>query len=531
MRSEAAAGALALWLAAAAQAPAAGADAERGAGASGAAAGDAAADAAPVAAGGRSSAGPASAIPWLSDSLRAPTGPGGPVRALPPPVETEAIGRTRRDAAGLLPASVTGLAPDAWSEADPAALIRKVGALPGGPLPAARDLATSILLAELDPPDAAEAAQGEALFLARVDALLRMGALAEGQALLERAGATDREAFRRWFDAALLTGDDTRACAALTANPGVSPRLPARIFCLTRGGDWMAAALTLDTGRALGLVSEEEEALLGHFLDPEIHEGLPPPVPPRPMTPLAFRLLDGIGEPPDTRDLPLAFAVADLRPTAGWKARLDAAERLARAGAMDANRLLALYTEGRASASGGVWERVAAVQKLDAALMGGEPGAVAAALPGAWARMQEAGLLVPLAEMLGARLAAVPAEGPAAALALRLGLLSRDPGAAARGRPRPDLPRDAFAWSIARGEALEPPPGALPAALAEGLAEPAGEDAAGAGTAAADALDAALVLAGGREADADDVARALAALRAAGLEDAARRAALQLLLL
>jgi hypothetical protein len=479
---------------------------------------------------------PASAIPWLSDTLRPGGGaPSPPPRAgaLPPDVSVEAIGGPRRAAAGLLPASVTGLPPDAWTGAEVERLIARIAELRPGALPAAGELARLVLLAELDPPRQADDPAAERLFLARVDALLRMGALEEAQGLLERAGAADAQAFRRWFDAALLTGEDARACAALNASPGISPRLPARIFCLSRGGDWMAAALTLDTGRALGLLSEEEDALLGRFLDPELFEGLPSAARPRPMTPLAFRLLDGVGEAPATRDLPLAFAVADLRPVSGWKARLEAGERLARAGAMDANRLLALYTEARPSASGGAWDRAQAIQRLDAALMGGDGAAVAAALPDAWARMEAAGLLLPLARMLGARLAAVPAQGEAAATALRLGLLSDDYAAVARAAARPDAPRDAFAWALARGDAPAEAPEALRgdpmvAALVEGFAAPAEPPAPD--RLAARLLETAGALAPGRDAAPDAVASAIATLRGAGREDAARRAALQLLL-
>ena len=55
----------------------------------------------------------------------------------------------------------------------------------------------------------------------------------------------------------------------------------------------------------------------------------------------------------------VAFAQADMRDNTGWKAQLEAAERLARNGVLDPNQLLGLYTEEKAAASGGVWDRVA----------------------------------------------------------------------------------------------------------------------------------------------------------------------------
>ncbi|WGH78412.1 hypothetical protein [Jannaschia ovalis] len=479
---------------------------------------------------------PASAIPWLSDSL---ANRGAAPRADEPEatpltqtdVTVSSLAGTRRDAVGLLPVALTGLPRETFAGSDPARLEALLRAQPGGALPAIRELVLMLLLAELDGPRAA--ADPDRLFLARIDALLEMGALDQAQALLERAGATDPAAFRRWWDTSLLTGFDTRACDAMAANPGVAPTLPARIFCLVRGGDYPAALLTLDTGRAIGAISAEEDLLLAQFLDPELFEGEPPPPAPRPMTPLAFRLLDGIGETPATRDLPLAFAAADLRPTTGWKAQIEAAERLVRAGTLDPNRLLALYTERRPAASGGVWDRAAAIQRLDTALLSGETDKVADALPEAMARMRDAGLLVAFAELYGARLARLDLPREAAALALRAGLLSESYEAAARGAAPAD-PRDAFAAAIARGEMPSPPPGVLPAAIADGLTgDPPGdlsrlvaEDRLGEAL-----LRTALMLEDGPGSDPQDIADALAFLRSIGLIDTARRAALQLLLL
>ncbi len=480
---------------------------------------------------------PASAIPWLSDSLAAPRPtPTDEPAASPlaaPGVATSTLGAARRDGVGLLAASVAGLPADAVAGSDPARLAALIARQPADALPAMQDLVLAFLLAELEPPRAADA--GDAVFFARVDGLLRLGALDQAQALLERAGTTDAEAFRRWWDTSLLTGFDDRACAAMTANPGVAPTLPARIFCLSRTGDWAAAALTLDTGRALDAISAEDDRLLAHFLDPESFEGEPPPPAPRPMTPLAFRLLDGIGETPPTRGLPLAFAAADLRPTTGWKAQIEAAERLVRARALDPNRLLALYTERRPAASGGVWDRAAAVQAVDMALLAGERDALADALPEAHAAMARAGLLPALAALYGERLARAGLEGEPGALALRLGLLSKAYEEAAQGADPAD-PRDRFAVAVALGAnwGAEVPPGAVPRAVADGLAAPAPDHLArlaAEGRVGEALLEVALTLADGARSDPAAITAALAFLRSIGLEAVARRAALELLLL
>ncbi|GIT91889.1 hypothetical protein JANAI62_23460 [Jannaschia pagri] len=483
---------------------------------------------------------PQSAIPWLSDSITTTD----PVRPTETPAtaitETEItvmpLGQTRRDAVGLLSPALTGLPADTVAASDPARLIDLLMRQPTDALPAMQTLLLRVLLAELDPPRAAT--DPDAWFFARIDALLRFGALDQAQAMLERAGATDKRAFRRWFDTSLLTGFDTRACAAMTANPGVAPTLPARIFCLSRSGDWAAAALTLDTGRAIGAISDEEDALLALFLDPEMFEGAPPPVPPRPMTPLAFRLLDGVGETPDTRDLPLAFAVSDLRATIGWKAQIEAAERLTRVQALDPNRLLSLYTERRPAASGGVWDRAAAVQRLDAALLGGNAEAIAQALPEAMARLADSHLLVTLADLYGARVAQANLTDGVRGHALRLGLLSGDYEAIARRALDDgwDVPPDlAFAAAVATGaDTLPARFGTLPQAVAEGMTGTPPEALL---SLAAEArlgealLETGLLVADRADSDPRAISEAIAFLRAAGLQDSARRLALQILLL
>jgi hypothetical protein len=254
------------------------------------------------------------------------------------------LGAVSPDAAGLLPVSVTGLPKDLWGPTAAADLGRLIRAERADMVPALQALLQRVLLAELEPPFDSD--RRGVLFLARIDKLLDYGALDQAAALIERAGPTaSPEIFRRAFDVALLLGTEDAACRTLHATPSLSPTYPARIFCLARNGDWETAALTLGTARALGFVTEAEDALLSRFLDPVLFEGEPlPPLGPR-MTPLTFRILEAIGEAQPTGPLPRAFAQSDLRSTAGWKAQIEAAERLVRTGAIDAEQLAALYRE------------------------------------------------------------------------------------------------------------------------------------------------------------------------------------------
>jgi hypothetical protein len=481
-----------------------------------------------------------SAIDWLSKTVAmpvvrprrnlgdAPTDP-----ATPPRIETSPLDAPNADAAGVLPPSVTGLPPGLWGSSPTADLIRLIEAAHVEALPAAQDLLYTLLLAELDPPF--DAAGGGRLFLARVDKLLALGALDQARALLDVAGTDTPESFRRWFDIALLLGEEDRACTEMEIRPGIAPTFKARVFCLARNGDWSAAALSLRTGEALGYVSEADSDLMTHFLDPEMFEGEPVAPPPNPMTPLSWRLLEAIGEAPPTNTLPVAFAQADLRGNIGWKARIEAAERLVRLGAAPGNLLWGLYTEGRPAASGGVWDRVSALQALERAMMTGDAREISGALGAVWPLMQAVGLEVPFAELYGARLQDAGLEGDAAWLAFHIGLLSADYEEVAV-EARQTGPRAAFLRGIAQGnlDGLTPPDATGRAVLA-GLTvtnlPPALEELVSTGRLGEAVLRAMEALMRGVSGNHAAMSEGLALLRHIGLEDTVRRAALQLMLL
>lgn len=480
---------------------------------------------------------PLSAIDWLSDSvsapLKAPDAPDVATSALPANVTVTPLDGPSLDAVGILPPAVTGLPADLWGDTPSATLVRLIRGEHPEPLPAVQSLLYTLLLAELEPPTDA---QGDgALLLARLDKLLELGALDQAQALLERAGPTNPALFRRWFDVSLLTGQEDRACAAMRAAPDIAPTFPARIFCLARGGDWHAAALTLETGKALGYLNDEDDALLARFLDPDSDEGATPlPAPQRP-NPLSFRMLEAIGEPQPTASLPLAFAQADLRSTTGWKAQIEAAERLARTGAIEPNRLLGVYTERRPAASGGVWDRVAAVQAFDVAMLSGDADAVGETLPAAWAAVQRSEIEVPFAQLYGARLNRLPLSGKPAALAFRVGLLS-DSYETIADAHEPSDPQEAFLKGLAKGNveglaATGDTATALRDAFTGAPLSPAMEDRLRDGRIGEAVLEATDLITQGAVGDVSDVTEGLALLRRVGLEDAARRAALELLIL
>ncbi len=436
------------------------------------------------------------------------------------------LGAAGTGSAGILPPAVTGLPRDMWARSDADVLARRIAALPEDGPRAAVLLERAAMLSEADPP----VGGAEALLAARLARLTARGQLDAAAALADRTGARTPALRRAAFDVALLLGDENSACRNVDPDPGGEGDYARRVFCLVRAGDWPAAATVFDGARALGRLDALDAELLAAFLDPDLAGG-PPPAPSRP-TPLQFRLYEALGAPIPTHSLPTPFARADLRALAGRKAQLEAAERLVRAAALEGARLLELYTAQRASASGGVWDRVRAVRALDAALAAGNPDAVSAALPEAVGALGRAGLLPGMADALYPLIAHHELSPGAQGAALTLGLLSAEYEAAAA------------AWPAARGDALTaarrvarglPPEGGaqdeIGAAFAPGAPVPdrlalrAREGRLG------EAILLALEdLAHGASGDRRRLTGALAFLRANGLEGAARRAALELLI-
>ena len=491
---------------------------------------------------------PLSAIDWLQDpapinlsdplqvALPGPSDASGPDQTgvSVPEIEVTPLGETRADAAGLLSSQATGLPATLWRESPTDTLVALMQRLPPDPLPALQSLYYTLLLAEAEAPSDT---RDDSLFLnARLDALRKLGAVDPALALADQAGATDRSVFDPWFELSLLTGAEDTACAALAARPELTARYDTRIFCLARTGDWTTAALTFQTARAIGALEPRTANLLEAFLDPELIGASPGTAPAAAtMTPLLFRLHEAVGTPLPTANLPREYAMADLRGFSGWKAEIEAAERLTHSGALPANTLLGLYTDQSPAASGGVWNRAAGVQALESAIERRDTDAIAEVLPPLWQAMRREGLAVAFAALFANSLADLPLDESTRRLAFQIALLSPD---YQRLAPRLVGARDEerFLASIARGT---PDPA---------LARRAGQQAVVAGFTASNASsDHADLLKEGRLGQAillaalqldaagpnatRDIEAGIATLRALGLEETARKAALEILLL
>lgn len=505
---------------------------------------------------------PLSAIDWLHDLPMTEIEPALPLT--PPPglpadpeggdvgtgITMQPLDRPRMDSAGLFPAARVGLSSGLWGASTSQELAGLMALLPVDMLPALRDLTYRLLLAEFTPPRVAgpdPEAEAEAYLAARVGALMSFGAVDQAGALIAALEPVPLALQVTRFEIRLLLDEDEAACRELDAAQPPTEALPAslqaaQVFCRARSGDWDGAdallAELIDT-REEGLDPFELD-LLDRFIhfDEHADADLPAPVlPPRPGV-LAWRLMEALGEPVGTLGLPLAFAHADLRGTAGWRAQIEAAERLVRAGALPPNRLLGLYTERRAAASGGIWERVRRVQALDAALTGGEASRIGAALLAVWPHFVEAELETAFAALFASQLMGAELAGQARTLAITAGLLSEDYelaalaidaegaplslrqlAAVARGLPPPEADRAGGALEAAV-LAVFAGPADLPEDIARRLAE---------GRAGEELLR--VLIRMGASGDPRMLAEGLAVLRRLGLEDIARRTALQALLL
>lgn len=483
---------------------------------------------------------PLSAIDWLAQN--APITPAIPLAeppvtptAMRPEVEVAPLQASPR-AIGLVPPSVTGLPPTIWRNSEPEQIADLLRDVRVDEYPAMQALLYTLLLTEAYP--GGDNRGDDSLVLARLDRLMELGAVDPAEALSESSGADSYpEMFDRWFNATLLTGHEDAACGVLVNAPYLSSSYSARIFCAARLGDWQTAALTLEVAHSLALLPPEQLALLDRFLSPDIYEGAPLLPEPRDPDPLTFRLFEAIGERLPTAVLPRAFAHADLRDVAGWKAQIEAAERLNRAGALPPNRLLGLYTDRTAAASGGVWDRVTALQLFEAALRTKDSDAIAETLPAVWDAMRKAELEVPFAELFAESLARIALDdAQAREIAWHVHLLSVDYENAALA-PRVTSPPAEFLSTLALGEPRRAPRGdGIAQAIVDGFDEnrtlpPRVQDALDKGRLGEAILRSMAYFDQGARGNPSVLSGAIAALRHLGLENTARRASLELMLL
>jgi len=515
-----------------------------------------------LAAGPAAAQDPLSAIDWLRENLARPEAGAHPISPLlgdawlQSTITTRAIDATRPESVGLFSASRAGLPRSFWGVTPDTELRVLIAALPVDTLPALRDLSYRLLLAEFDAPnsplpadpqahgDQSGVTRATAFLAARIDKLVDFGAIDQAAALLDTLDPEDPGLRLRRFEIALLLEQEQRACEAMSDAAQPFPFEPAVIFCKARQGDWGGAQAQYERARETDALGPVYGPLIEHFLDADDHlhngSGALDSIRPTRLSPLAWRLLEAIGAPVATHGLPVSFAHADLRGTIGWRAQLEAAERLVRSGALPPNHLLGLYTERSAAASGGIWERVRAVQRLERALAGGAPEVIGAALLDAWPQIVDGELEVAFSSLYAEALLEAGLGGAALEQAVVAGLLTDNYEQIALDHPGQSA-RALFLTSVARGlapsagsdadEALRDP---LWAAVAEAFADAppvSGPTMARLSEGRLGEVVLMTLISLGDASDPRVLTEGLATLRLIGLEDVARRAALQSLLL
>lgn len=490
---------------------------------------------------------PLSAIDWLEQAMTAPLPqpseqaqtiePDTTLTVLPDPhfeeISTAPLGRTEQETTGLFTAERVGLPRALWGPSPPEEIIAALVSMPADTVPAAARLSLRLLMAEFAPPMQNIPETRGAVLLARVDKLVELGALQQAGQLIAAAPEQSAVLNARAFDIALLLGEEDRACDYMSGQIAAIHSHAAQIFCTARRGNWQAAFRSLQASRSLGLLDDAEAALLTRFLEEEEREGQV--TPPHQITPLGWRIMEALGDPVTTASLPVAYAHADLRGTAGWRSQLDAAERLTRAGVLQPNQLLGLYTQRRAAASGGLWERVRVVQRLDRAVQQGDVTAVDEALTEAWPLFAAVELEAAFAQMYADTLADIPLSGRAAQILWKILLLSQERLDRATALA-PDTAQGRFVMALAEGASLPElsspsMAGAIHAAFEDAALPPQAQDLLESGAVGLVLLGALEHVADGAAGDLHAATLGLQRLNALGLDMIARQIAIELLLL
>ena len=340
-----------------------------------------------------------------------------------PNIQVSNLSEIRVDAVGLLPPSVTGLPLTIWHDSTTADLNRLLDDMPIGSNPTIQSLLFRLLLAEGYAPY--DSNDSFSFFLARINKLVEYGAVEPALALLKRAEPLPAQLVPSLFELSMLSEEMSPACEQVLKLGRNYPEDGARIYCHALRGDWLTAQLMLETTAALGTIGLRQEALFHLFLETNEHDPITAQLPPSSApTTLDFRLYEAIGEPLSPSSLPRKFVVSNLSGDHGWKAQLEAAERLKISGALADNRFLGIFTKRQPPASGGIWDRVALIQKFDHAIKEGSIVLAQAALHELVKGQNFPALAGPASRLFARKLAMLRLDQAEMTLAYKLSLLT-----------------------------------------------------------------------------------------------------------
>lgn len=305
----------------------------------------------------------------------AETRPAAPRTTADGAIRIEGLSRLTADAAGTLTPDSGGLRTDLWNGTPGPIALRLVSLLPAAPdSPALRSLQRRMLLSSGPAP--ADVAEGE-LLVERARRLLAMGALDELGALAAVVPGRDDDPSlaRVMVERALAVGEDVAACDrhdAIAGRAGDRFWVKVGVVCDLRRGDAAKAEfgvrLLAEIGQADALLQELVQlAVAGRGPGRHRLAGAAP-------VHLAAARVAGLAIDPDVSEidsLPVLVALARGSGSPPFGARLAAADKAERSGAVATEALTALYAE--VAVQGGSIDSVLRVAEAD-------PGAYGRAL-------------------------------------------------------------------------------------------------------------------------------------------------------
>ena len=272
---------------------------------------------------------------------------------------------------GIIPSSIAGLSSSLWVGSDEEQVAAYFSNLPELRFSRAQTLLKRILIIESDPPKSSKSSKnaGHHFLLARINKLMDIGALDEAETLILKAKPLNDMIFQKWVQISFLTGRLSNICRNISQTPRLSKDLSLNIICLARSGDWNAAALILSNASALEQLTRETEKILTLYLDPEMIEDESFSETQESRDPMIFYIREINGLTSTQEMLPPKFLYNDLHQARTLRRKVSAAEKLAQNRAISEGILFNIYRSTKPAGSGGIWERMDAVQKLDNSLI------------------------------------------------------------------------------------------------------------------------------------------------------------------
>ena len=173
---------------------------------------------------------------------------------------------------GIIPSNITGIDTDIWRKVNEQTLYNELQSLPDLQFHSAQTFLKRVLISETNPPLLSKKSRlsGSLYLIARLDKLIKIGALDEAESLINQVAQINSDLFIRLSKISFLTGRLGPMCDKLNKQPSLSNDLSVRVICLSKLNDWNAAVLILSSAVSLNLLDKNREMLLINYLDPDV---------------------------------------------------------------------------------------------------------------------------------------------------------------------------------------------------------------------------------------------------------------------